>query len=194
MRRLIEEAPLAVALSCLILVSLGVAPASASTFIALDMEGMVERSDAVVQGQVIEMKSFWDEEGRIIITEALVAVEEAIAGESDALVWVRTFGGQVGDFHVEAIGFPSFEVGERVVLFLNQRHGVDRSIRVTGYQQGHYRIIEKQGVEIAVPAVEKGVNLLSEKGQAAAPPQALKLDELKSEVDRLSRRLTGLDH
>jgi hypothetical protein len=98
----------------------------------MSQQDLVRASAAVIQGQVIKVSSFWEPTGRIIVTEALVKVEEKIYGEAPSVVVVRTFGGTVGDFTVEAHGFPKFRLNERLLVYLEpEKDGVSR---VAGYQ------------------------------------------------------------
>lgn len=168
---------------------LAAAPASASTFLAMDHEELITHSDSVIQGKVLRVESRWDVTGRVIISEAEVLIDETIAGRAlNGFITVQTFGGQVGDFHVEALGFPHFQEGDQVVLFVNEREAVDGAIRVTGYQLGEYRILDQAGTAMAVPAVEPGVRFLRN-GQPVEPPQALPLTELKTRLRRIENRL-----
>ncbi|HYO16421.1 MAG TPA: hypothetical protein VE685_24750 [Thermoanaerobaculia bacterium] len=156
-------------------------PVGASTFVALSRGELVAQSDAIVEGEVLKVNSFWSRSGRMIVTEALVRVTDKIAGNAPTVVAVRTFGGEVGGFLVEAHGFPKFQVGERVVLFLqDQPNG---TAEVTGYRQGQFQIVrDKAGVQIAVPTLEEGVNLLRADGAPVARPKAVRLDELKNAI------------
>lgn len=166
------------------LLALAALPAAGSTFVAMSQQEMVGHADAVVQGRVVGLESFWSASGRIIVTEAVVAVDEVVAGEAPAQVRVRTFGGQVGDVTVEAHGFPVFEQGERVILFL-ARERSDGSLRVVGYQQGHYRVVTRlDGVTLAVPQVEEGVRLLTPSGRLAPAAQSVLIDDFKASVRR----------
>jgi hypothetical protein len=116
----------------LLLLSVAAVPAGASTFFKMSQQDLVRASAAVIQGQVIKVSSFWEPTGRIIVTEALVKVEEKIYGEAPSVVVVRTFGGTVGDFTVEAHGFPKFRLNERLLVYLEpEKDGVSR---VAGYQ------------------------------------------------------------
>lgn len=162
-------------------------PAAASTFLALDDQQLVEGSRAVVEGKVLSVESFWNAEGTAILTEAVVEVDDLIAGESPAVVRVRTFGGQVGNYVIEAHGFPRFEEGERLLLFLNEEKA-DRSIRVTGYQQGQFRIrTDEKGHEMAVPAVDEGFRMFYADGRKAKAPEARSLEAFKSEIRELAQ-------
>jgi hypothetical protein len=162
-------------------------PAGASTFIALSKAQLVAESNAVVQGEVIKVEAFWTPSGRIIVSQAMLRVTDTIAGEAPTVVMLRTYGGTVDGFTVEAHGFPSFKQGDRLLVFLqNQKDG---SAEVTGYRQGQYQVVrDKAGVEFAVPTVEKGVRLLTLQGLEAPRPQTVRLDTFKNEIRALAER------
>src|SRR5262245_54242949 len=109
-------------------------PVAASTFLWMSQKDLLQHSQAVVQGQVLKVSSFWNSTGQIIVTEALVRVEETVAGEAPAVVVLRTFGGTVDGFTVEAAGFPTFRLNERLLLFVGPDKNGDTG--VVGYQQG----------------------------------------------------------
>lgn len=155
-------------------------PAGASTFVAMTRGELVAQSNAVVEGEVLKINSFWSPNGSLIVTEAMVQVSDRIAGEAPSVVIVKTFGGQVGGYNVEAHGFPTFGVGERVVLFLQNQ--ADGTAEVTGYRQGQYRVVREAGVEMAIPTLEAGVNLVRPDGATVARPKAQRLDALKASV------------
>ena len=162
-------------------------PVGASTFLRMTPQEMVRGSAAVVQGEVLKVSSFWDRTGRIIVSEALVQVHEKILGEAPSVVVVRTFGGTVNGFTVEAHGFPKFRANERVLLYLEPEK--DGASRVTGYQQGHFRIVrDKAGVELAVPTLDEGASIITRDGRAAAPAKAVRLDLLKESIRNEARR------
>lgn len=171
---------------CLLLVMATAVPAGASTFLKMSQRDLVRDSAAVVQGHVVKVSSFWDPTGRIIMSEALVRVEDKVFGEAPSVVVVRTFGGTVGGFTVEAHGFPKLQVNDHLLLFLEPEQ--DGATRVTGYQQGQFHIVQdKAGNLLAVPAFD-GANLLTRDGRAAAPAKAMPLDELKASIRNDARR------
>ena len=157
-------------------------PAAASTFVHLSQQEMVAQADAVIQGKVVEVASFWSESGRIIVSEAMVEVEEVLLGQAPATVTVRTFGGQVGDIRVEAHGFPRFAKNERVILFL-QAEPEDGSIRVLGYQEGHFRIVTRRDrVTLAVPMVDENARYLTSDGRLAPEPKSVEIRQFKERI------------
>ena len=172
----------------LLLVAVAAVPVGASTFLRMSQADLVRNSAAVVQGQVIKVHSFWNPSGQVIMTEALVQVEEKVLGSAPSVVVVRTFGGTVDGYTVEAHGFPKFRANERVLLYLEAEK--DGATRVTGYQQGQFRIVrDKFGAEIAVPAVDDEANVVSPDGRPTARAKAVRLDALKDSIRGEARRV-----
>ncbi len=176
-----------VSIGILLLVVAAATPGGASTFLRMTPGELVRSSAAVVQGEVLKVSSFWEPSGRIIVSEALVQVQEKVFGAAPSVVVVRTFGGTVNGYTVEAHGFPKFSAGERVLLYLEaEKDGVSR---VNGYQQGHYRIVrDKAGVEIALPTLDEGANVITRDGRPAAAAKAVRLDLLKASIRDEARR------
>jgi hypothetical protein len=164
--------------------ALAAAPVGASTFVAMSDGALVAQSDAVVVAEVLYTYSYWNAEGTMIFTDAVVHVRESITGNASGLMSVRTPGGTVADYRVEAHGFPTFGAGERMVLFLHR--GTVGLAEVTGFQQGQYRVrTRSDGTEVAIPAL-KGVRLLTESGAPAPAPRAMPLETLRANVQALS--------
>jgi hypothetical protein len=170
-------------------------PAGASTFLHTSRAELTARAEAVVVGSVLEVESFWTQDGRVIVTEARVLVEEALVGEAPSVALVRTFGGTVNGFTIEAHGFPTFAEGERLLLFLEPDAAERGAHRVLGYQEGKYRMTrDKAGREIAVPTVDAGARLLTADGRPAPAPRAVALEALRQEVLELGRRAGRIVH
>jgi hypothetical protein len=166
-------------LSLVAVAALAALPLSASTFIAMDEGELLASSQAVVSGKVLDVRAFWNEDRTAIVSEARVLVDELLAGEAPNVVVVKTFGGQVGDFGIVAHGFPTFQAGEQVLLYL-AADGDD--FRVTGYRLGQYRIRETAKGRLAVPTLEEGVRLFTPDGQLAPRPRAESLDVLQERI------------
>jgi hypothetical protein len=155
-------------------------PAAASTFLNMTPRQLTREADAVIVGRVLQVHSFWNQDASMILTDVTIAVDETIRGEAPGIVHVRTFGGTVGNFRIEAHGFPEFSRNERVLLFL-QQDDEDGTTRVLGYRQGLYRIVrDHSGVEVAMPSVEPGVRYLNMDGSQAGPARPVKLREFRS--------------
>jgi hypothetical protein len=155
------------------------ATVTASTFIHMTPRQLIAESAAVVLGEVLTVNSYWDASGQIIETEALVRVHETLIGDAGAVAVVRTWGGTVGGYTIEAHGFNEFQVGQRVLLFLSDER--DGASRVVGYRLGQYRIgHDRNGAEVAIPTFEAAsAGLVAREGQAA-PPRPYRLEEFKT--------------
>lgn len=165
------------------------APAGGATFIDMEIPQLVAESEAVIEGRVVDVQSFWDEKGVVIVSEALIQVDDAIAGRSEGWIKVRTVGGEVGGYTVQAPGFPTLVQDERVVLFLSRGRG-EEAFGITGHPLGKYRVVEEGGDQIARPSVDDGAVLVAPPGGLATVPQALSLDRLKEDI-RDAARLLG---
>ena len=155
-------------------------PAAASTFLALTLDEMVDQAEAVVLGRIVEAHSFWNAERTAILTEAVLEVEDTLVGAAPAYVNLRTFGGQVGNYRIVAHGFPTFQLGERLVLFLEPEQ--EGAQTVLGYQQGQFRVRGEKGREMAIPAFDAGGRLLLRDGSEAPAPKAMPLNQLSQRL------------
>lgn len=161
-------------------------PVLASTFVHMSTKQLIAEADALVQGRVVELSSFWTDSGRLIVTDVTIAVEETLLGEAPATVTVRTFGGEVGEMKVEAHGFPRFERGERVLVYLTTNPD-DGTVRVLGYQEGQFRVVTRlDGVTLAVPMVDEGARFLSADGKAAPVARSLEISAFRASVAKIA--------
>lgn len=168
-------------------------PLAASTFVAMTADELISESDTVIQGEVIRMRSHWHGSGRIIVTDVTVRVDEVLIGNSPAVVQVRTYGGQVNDLVVEAHGFPKLEMGERVILFLHE-DPEDRTTRIQGYQQGHYRVVTRlDGVTLAVPQVDEDAAMLTPGGVRVPAQASMEIGAFRSRLFDAAERLGRAD-
>lgn len=156
--------------------------AGASTFVAMTAEDLAAAADTVVQGRVIGVSAQWDEDGRIVVSTSRILVTESVVGNASGVIEVQTPGGEVGDTYVEAAGFPRFEKGQEVILYLKAQNN-SSALRVVGHQQGHFEVVTRDdGVTLAVPQVDEGVALIARGGQRVVAPQSKELAQFKSQV------------
>ena len=186
-RWIVGLAPLALAIAL---------PSAASTFVALSDEEMVRRAKAVVVGRVAKVDSFWNEAHTAILTEALLEVEEVVLGEASEHVVLRTFGGEVAGYRVEAHGFPTFAKGQRLLVFLTTEPR-DGSTRILGYRQGQFRVVSGPGGEDwALPALDDGdgeAPAPAHGGEPASLRNAFPLPELKRHIGDRARQVGRSD-
>ncbi len=124
---------------------LGVPQARASVVQALDLATMTTTADHVLVGRVVAQESHYDEHGRIV-TDVEMMVEQSEKGDAmpGATVLVRRHGGVVNGIGMRIEGEPSFEEGERTLLFA-KKVGSAAVLRAVGLSQGVLRIAERDG-------------------------------------------------
>ena len=120
------------------------AAAAAGTALELDLQGLVDRSELVIEGRVLSRRCFPDSHGRPE-TEYVVAVDVPYLGGPEALRTFRFPGGRLpgkdGGTALVVPGLPELEVGEEVILFLT-REGAQGWRMPVGLSQGKYRKVE----------------------------------------------------
>ena len=122
-----------------VLLAAAATQAVASVFLKVDIPTLKRMSEAVVHARVSDVRSEWGPDGRFIFTYATLDVKGRLHGQAADQVIVRVPGGQMGDYHVEMIGAPTFQVGDEVVVFLS-RWG-DGAPMVAGYAEGVSRVV-----------------------------------------------------
>ena len=95
---------------------------------------LVERSESIVAGEVLDLRSAWTADRREIFTTVTLRTERSFKGNTRNLVRFRIPGGAVGDTRMMATHSPQFRVGERALVFLTGASG--RLPRVTSGEAG----------------------------------------------------------
>ena len=104
------------------------------------LDSLVERSDTIVAGEVLDMRSSWSADRREIFTTVTLRPDRRLKGGARSLVRFRIPGGTVGDTRLVVTHSPEFAVGENALVFLTGESG--RLPQVVGGEAGkrHIRI------------------------------------------------------
>ena len=150
-------------------------PAEASTFRRISFDELVDASVAVVQVRVLDTESAWTGIGTgYIATTAHLEVVRSLDGNFQVgeELFVREAGGTVDGYTVQAIGFPQFNPGDELVIFLTTWEDETQDWRVAGYGQGIYEVVHKPGGDQVVPAFLQGErpNLREVPSETLIPP------------------------
>jgi hypothetical protein len=116
----------------------GVSLTTASTFLKVDIPTLKKMSESVVQANVVDVRSAWNDEGSMIFTYVTLEVTGRLHGTSAEQLVVRVPGGTVGDFTSVMEGAPQFQTGDRIVAFIARWY--DGVPMVAGYAQGVSRV------------------------------------------------------
>jgi len=116
----------------------------ASTALRLDVEGLVQRADLVLEAEVLSADATVDAAGRIG-TDFLLSVDRTWWGPDQTTRMLRMPGGVLADGSGLVIsGMPSLLPGERSVLFLSEpsKDGIRMPV---GLSQGRFRVLSTLG-------------------------------------------------
>ena len=84
---------------------------------------LVERSDTIVAGEVLEMRSAWTADRREIFTAVTLRPDRRFKGGERSLIRFRIPGGTVGNTRLMVTHAPVFAIGEQALVFLAGESG-----------------------------------------------------------------------
>ncbi len=169
------------------LVSLAVAPAGATTLIREDLDHLVAGNATIILGEVLDVRSHWNDEGTFILTDVRIAPLEIFKGKlRNRELTVTLMGGTVGDLTTLIVGGAELIPGKSYVLFLNEEDlpGVKGVRTVRDHSQGAFDVVlAKDGIR-AVSQANRHPLVPDAKGITEPPGgrQGLPLDTLKQEI------------
>ncbi|HNQ22677.1 MAG TPA: IPT/TIG domain-containing protein [Phycisphaerae bacterium] len=88
--------------------------------VPMSLAELADRCEHAVTGTVIAVDSYWNEDESQILTDVQIAVEEDFKGNvagPDGILVLTELGGTVGEDAMVVTNRPSFNVGERVLVF-----------------------------------------------------------------------------
>jgi hypothetical protein len=136
-----------------------VLPAEA-IMVGLSTEELTRDSDVVLRGIVGSVKSVWSEDGKSIVTQAVIAGPQVVRGGYDhGPVIVEYPGGEIGDIGMKVSDVEALKEGEDVILFLKAGRTTPSGHihHLVGKAQGEYEIgkdgiARKRGFSVAAGA------------------------------------------
>ncbi|MGB5416459.1 MAG: hypothetical protein WBN01_17630 [Polyangiales bacterium] len=175
---------------------LSAAPADGSVVQGLELEELTAEADRIVLGRVLFSESFLRRDGQIW-TWHRIEVEREIRGNApdEDEVIVETMGGQIGEIGMRVEGEASFQLGERVLVFVHGG-GPYSAFRTVGMAQGVMRVRRAQGVD-TVHQSREGLMLVRRDAQGrlkrnfGAVPQPERLDAFLSKLEDLAKKQEG---
>jgi len=131
----------------------GAAPrARASVVQALSLEELTRNADLVIVAVPTEQHSRLDLDGKMIVTDVNLRVDEVLKGpvKRASNVVATLLGGRLDQLALQVPGEANFVSGMRVVVFLHRSQGGD-DLRVVGMSQGVLPLVQQGGRTIAKP-------------------------------------------
>jgi len=117
---------------------LGASIAGATTLVKMEFSELARDANYIVVGTVTGVEGEWDPSLNFIRSNVTLSVERSFRGNAPDRLIVRTPGGWVGGEGQVAHGAATFEVGEKVLVFLT--HWEDGANKVLGYVQGKSQV------------------------------------------------------
>lgn len=154
-----------------------------SLAVALSVEDMVNQSDVIAIGNVVETKSIWVD--RTLVTLATVSVTESLKGNSASTITVELPGGIDANRAVPIAmsypGAPNLTPGENAFLFLTATGETGGSYNVAGFSQGKFSIVDEDGEQMVSRNLTK-TSLKSNNGVRRGGSDLMPLANLKEQV------------
>lgn len=119
-------------LSCLMFI-----PTVFGSVIPMEREQVIQRSNAIFVGTVVDKKARWNEQGNMIVTDYYFRVEKGLWGKPDDVVFLTFAGGELEGEKHQIHGVPEYGMEERVILMVED---LERPLfsPVTGMYQGSF--------------------------------------------------------
>lgn len=166
----------------------GARTAEATTLKRAGIRELTAANGAIVVGEVVDARSYWNAEHTFILTDVRVAPTEVLKGaHAGGDLTLTLMGGTVGDRSVLIVGGARLEVGRSYVLFLNEEDlpGAPRVRTVRDHCQGAFDVVTgADGVARAVSQAS-GMHLVPDAGGERRAPGAaagLPLADLAQQV------------
>ena len=117
----------------------------------LDLAGLVDRSDLIVRGHIVDQQLFEDPKRDTMTTITTVKVAHAFHGTVGETVVFQQWGGQVDGLVWQIPGDAEFEPYEDVVLFLVEGRGEYAGMHyLTALAQAKYTVFEHDDTTLDV--------------------------------------------
>jgi hypothetical protein len=134
-------------------------------------------SQLVVRGEVVGVRSYWNEKKTKIFTAARIAVGETFKGSGASSIDVVQLGGIVGNVKMTVQGALSWKEGEDVVLFLEPYDGPSAgpaAYQVSGFSQGKFTVGRdpRTGKSYVNRPESPGAELVSAPGSGSPEPSS----------------------
>jgi hypothetical protein len=139
----------------LVVLCLAAGNVSAATFEKVTDAALVERSNVVVVGHVLDAASRQRADGSIV-TDYRLAVEDVLKGQAAGTITITEFGGMANGLLFIVPGSVTYTTGSRVVAFLNAR--TDGTFFTSHMALGRFAFESRRNVEV-LTRDERGVEM-----------------------------------
>jgi hypothetical protein len=155
------------------LLSISTLPLSATTLLQMNDQRLVEASESIVIGTIVDSWVEFHERWDCPVTYARVEVEKILKGtQGRETVVIKALGGKIGDLSAEVPSSPQIdELGTRLFLFLHDDLNTFHC-NIIGWEQGSLEIDDEDFLEAKNMSLEKYTRKISA------------IVEIEKEIDR----------
>ena len=161
-----------------------------SQVIPVSFPELVAAADSIVVGEAIDSRPEWvaTGESRVIVTRITFRVTETLKGIERLLLPLEFLGGTVGNVRQEVSGVPTFEIGDRAVLFVT---GTRAASPIVGHNQGRFPInIAPDGTEYVTLSDQRAFSSVNQIGSPiTVSPVAIPtmtLSEFQTQIENVA--------
>lgn len=130
--------------------------AEATTLKRLDLDDLTAESSAVVYGKIVAKRVEWNSSRSMIFTVYTVLADQYLKNALGPVFELHEPGGELDGLGMRVAGVPAFSVGQEAVLFVwTDKRGQHQ---VTGFEQGSFpvRIDPQTGTKVVDRVVRVG--------------------------------------
>jgi len=103
----------------------------------LTLDDMVKKANKIVIGKASNSRTYWSNNGKLILTNYTITVDETVKGLPAKTLELTAIGGQIGNLTLHVAGMPAFETGKNAVVFVEATGAFST---VVGLGQGKFTI------------------------------------------------------
>ena len=163
-------------------------PSDTTLAVALSLEDMIDQSDVIAIGNVVDTKPHWVD--GTLVTLATVSVSESLkGGELGSLTVVLPGGSDTNRQFPIAMSYPGaprLTPGEDVFLFLNSDTNFGLGFVVAGFAQGKFSIMNDEDGQ---PVVTRDLSKMTLQGNNGLRRGTANVSPLASFKDQVKARL-----
>ena len=149
---------------------------------------MVEAADSIVVAEAVDSRAEWVTTGRsrVIVTRVTFRVSDTLKGVSRVLFPLEFLGGTVGDRRQQVSGVPTFELGDRAVLFVIGERAISP---IVGHMQGRFPInVSPDGQQFVTLPDRRAFSAVNQIGSPiTVSPTAIPTMRLGAFLDEIER-------
>lgn len=147
--------------------------ARATSVIAPTFDQLVADAEVIFQGSVTDVKSQWAGEGgdRHIVSYVTFKVEDVLKGNPGETYTIRMLGGTVDGESMGVSDAPTFKVGDKQILFVENNGS--QFIPLVGIMYGQFRVqADESGKEIVTSNDSRPIKNVAQLGKDDANAQS----------------------